>query len=395
MKVGMLTTWETRCGIAAYTSDLVTCLRALPNLEVEVVPIAEGIQSQEHYERQAEILNRCDVVHIQHEYSFWGGFTPGKNRFHTLRRLIERPVVLTAHTTTAVSQVFVYPAIPKSGPLGPRIRAAYRVARKRIALTLLFNSVIYPRWIEVSPFASADQVIVHTGQARETLARRGIRDEKIHVLPAGIPCRIAGHYDGNTTKKKYGLQNSRVVTLFGYITPYKGYELVLRTLPGLPPDVHFLIAGGSRTDFEDDYVQQLIRQVEESGLSNRVTITGYLSDSELAGVMAATDVVVVPHTIATGSYSIAIPLAYGKPIVASDLACFRDIHDRLPSLILFQSGNEAELTSALGRLLDDGAQRACMSLEAADYAAKNSWAEVAKRTRKVYELAVKPSTRVV
>ena len=39
------------------------------------------------------------------------------------------------------------------------------------------------------------------------------------------------------------------------------------------------------------------------------------------------DMVLVPHTAANGSYSVMFGLAYGKPLLASDLPCFREIHE--------------------------------------------------------------------
>ena len=45
--------------------------------------------------------------------------------------------------------------------------------------------------------------------------------------------------------------------------------------------------------------------------------------------MSASEIVIAPHTLATGSYSITAPLAYGRPVIASDLACFREIGERL------------------------------------------------------------------
>src|SRR5256884_8666191 len=140
MKVGMLTTWRTRCGIAAYTADLVNALcDPDSDVEIEVVPIEPGLQPDSHYAEQADRLNRCDVVHIQHEYSFWGGYLPGKNRFHTLRRLIRKPVVLTAHTTTRLERLIMPPEPLTTGPLGLRLRRAYRRFRMKTVLPVMLQ----------------------------------------------------------------------------------------------------------------------------------------------------------------------------------------------------------------------------------------------------------------
>src|SRR5581483_670239 len=74
VNVAMLTTAGERCGIAAYSAALVAALRTRPDTQVHVVPILAGEQPSAHYEAQAAQLNalKADVVHIQHEFSFWG-----------------------------------------------------------------------------------------------------------------------------------------------------------------------------------------------------------------------------------------------------------------------------------------------------------------------------------
>lgn len=387
MKIGMLTTWQTKCGIAAYTEALVGELRELPGIDVEVVPIRPGIMPPQHYASQAETLNHCDLVHIQHEYSFWGGYIPGKNRFHTLRRAIRKPVVLTAHTTDRVDRMLVPPEDVPGSPLKSRLKTAYRKARFQAVAPLLLRNRQYRRWIEQSHFASANQLIVHTQEARDELIERGISPERMNVLAAGVPRPLSSQGGGSDFRASHRLAGRRLLTLFGYVAPFKGYELALEILPALPNDVYLVIAGGVRTSLEEPYVAALQRRIADLGLSGRVTITGYLSDEEIAGVMEATDIVIVPHTRATGSYSVVFALAYAKPIVASDLACFQEIKARLPALRLHAAGDPDSLLTNLCELLDDPAEQAAISKEAGKYAIENSWRKVAERTVDVYRRA--------
>ena len=103
MKVSMLTTVGDKCGIAAYSSDLVLELNQL--VDLDIVKIDSGMQSVDYYRAQAERLNTSDVIHIQHEHSFWGGILPGKSAFWNLRYLLKKPVVVTAHTTTSLARL--------------------------------------------------------------------------------------------------------------------------------------------------------------------------------------------------------------------------------------------------------------------------------------------------
>jgi len=376
MKVTMLTTTGDRCGIAAYSRSLVEALREF--VEVEVEPIQVGKQPPEHYRAQAARLNRADVVHVQHEHSFWGGILPNQSAFWVLRYLIEKPFVITAHTTYALAELL-------------RVKEERRPLH-RIAKELLLRRRAYRDSVEIAPFVTRGECIVHTEAGRRALIERGADPEHVHVIPAGVPDPGVGQTDtrdGSAFREKFGLGDRRIVSLFGYIAPNKGYELTLQILPELPLEVVFVIAGGPRTPEMEPYAERVRARIQAANLQDRVVITGYLSAEEVAEAMAVSEVVVAPHTQATGSYSVMIPLAYGKAIVASDLDCFREIWERVPCLRLFRVGDAAHYAACLKGVLNNPVGRAEMEERARKYAAQNSWREVARRTVAVYEAARK------
>ncbi|HTE16889.1 MAG TPA: glycosyltransferase family 4 protein, partial [Armatimonadota bacterium] len=186
-------------------------------------------------------------------------------------------------------------------------------------------------------------------------------------------------------REKLGFREGRILTIFGYVTPEKGYDTALAALAELPPPVKLLIAGGTRVEHERAYMDSLQEDIRARGLSGRVAITGYLEEPELAAAMAVSDLVLVPHTVANGSYSVMIALGYGKAVLASDLACFREIHEQGGGVELFEAGDERSLAERLGFLLASASARKALAGMAAEYAASRSWASVADRTRAVYE----------
>jgi glycosyltransferase involved in cell wall biosynthesis len=379
MKVAMLTTVGDRCGIAAYTRSLVEALRANGEVEVEVVPIAEGRQPLERYQEQAGLLNAADVVHIQHEHSFWGGILPGKSAFWNLRYMIDRPLVVTAHTTTSLADLL-------------RVRQERRPFHRMAKQALLWRTG-YRDSVETAPFMTG-RCIVHTEAARRELAARGVKLPYLHVIPAGVPEVQPDPARGEGFTRRSGLSGRRIVSLFGFIAPNKGYEQALDALGELPEDVTLVVAGGVRTPDLEPYADGLRTRVREAGLDGRVLITGYLADEEVAEVMAASDLVLAPHTFATGSYSVMVPLAYGKAVVASDLDCFREIQAEGAGLETVPAGDAAALGRTVRRLLEDDAARAAMEGSARGYARSHSWREAARKTVGVYHEALEDETRL-
>lgn len=376
MKVAMLTTTGDRCGIAAYSRALVAALREF--VEVEVEPIQVGKQPVKHYQQQAERLNRADLVHVQHEHSFWGGVLPNQSAFWNLRYLIRKPFVITAHTTYSLAELL-------------KVKQERRPLQ-RLAKEILLRRRAYRDSVDIAPFATKGECIVHTEGGRAALLARGAPASHLHVVPAGVPEPLNGSLCGGEAvarlRERFGLGERRIVSLFGYIAPNKGYELMLEALPQLPPETLFLIAGGVRVAHEEAYADSLRAQIAGRGLTDRVVITGYLSEEEVATAMAASEIVAVPHTFATGSYSVTIPLSYGKPIVASDLDCFAEIQARVPCLRLFPAGDAARCAEALNALLADPDAQRRLSERAREYARSHSWREIARRTVEIYELAI-------
>jgi len=384
----MLTTWKIRCGIAAYTEALVDALKADAGIHVDVVAITPGLRPPEEYVDQAARLNRCDLVHVQHEYSFWGGFVPGKNRFFQVARRIVRPRVLTAHTTTSLEELIVLPEVPVGAKGMALARILYRRCRMKAVFPLLRRFGPYRRWVEVAPFAWAHEVIVHTQKAAEALVERGISPNRVHVIPAGVPKALPAPGGDRQFRERFNIPRGRVISVFGYVNPFKGYELVLEALKMLPPDVVFVIAGGARTPDDEGYVATLKERVRAQGLEGRVVMTGYLPETEASQAMAASDLVLLPHTLATGSYSVTLPLSHGKAMVASDLACFAELAGNAHCVDLFHSGDAVHLAERIRAVLGDDEYRNRLERAAADYAEANSWERVARRTVEVYRAAM-------
>ena len=375
MKIAMLTTTGERCGIASYARALVAGLQSLPEVEVEVVPIIEGKQPKAHYLEQAERLNakEVDVVHIQHEHSFWGGILPGKSAYWELRYAIKKPLVLTAHTTYSLSELL-------------KVETETRPLQK-FAKQFLIKQERYRDSVETAPFITA-MTLVHTAAARRQIIGRGADPNFIQIIPAGIPPPLPAPAEGSEFREKYGLQHKRALSIFGYIAPNKGYELTLEILPFLPEDVVLVIAGGTRVEGEKGYAEELRGLIERKGLRNRVVTTGFLREEEIPEAMAATDLALVPHLWATGSYSVALPITHGKSILASDADCFREMQARADCMELFPAGNPIAYREKLLFLLANPERCASLSEGAKSYAKRYSWDRIAAMTLKVYRETV-------
>ncbi|HET6456409.1 MAG TPA: glycosyltransferase [Armatimonadota bacterium] len=367
MKVGMLTSVGDRCGIAEYSQDLADGLRKL--VDLDVVAVWDRSSPWNAYLAQStERLNTADVVHIQHEYSFWGSVLPRQNRFFEQVAGIGKPIVLTAHTLDPTTQVL---GLHLPGPL----------PRKALKLMLAYYPP-YRQTIERATFQIADRIIIHDSFAAGKLEGRGIPRSKMGIIPMGIPAANLEPGLGDAFRRKFGLEGRKLITVFGFVRPGRGYETALDALTKLGNDAVLIIAGGPQTESQKAYVDSLSADIEVRGLRDRVVITGYLPDEEVPGAMQAADIALIPQEHGTGSYSLMVALGYGKPILASDLRFLLEFEDVLWT---FKRGDSEDLAGKLRILLEDEETRNRLSGKALAYAKDHSWDKIAEKTVEVYQ----------
>ncbi len=115
------------------------------------------------------------------------------------------------------------------------------------------------------------------------------------------------------------------------------------------PDAELLVAG------EFWVPPETLRSLARTfGVDDRVVLRpGYLPASELAEMVAASDVVVLPYRSGTGSQNAELARALGRPVVASRVGGLAaDVRDGVDGLLV-PPGDVSELARALQSLSDD------------------------------------------
>jgi glycosyltransferase involved in cell wall biosynthesis len=380
LRVAMWTPWRVRCGISDYSRHLVEALRVRPEdvAELRIVePPAEAapagtgaalrryLAEERRYGRLGAQLNHtadapADVAHIQHQYFFFGGVAPHKNHAAALLRAVRVPLVMTVHEIAA----------PSEGA-SPLLRAA--LARTNRA------NLLDPR---------IRRLLVHTEADRAALCDLGVASSRIQVVTHGVPA-VPQMPDREEARRALGVAGRHVLTLFGFLSTKKGHDVALAALRHLPEDALLLLAGDRHPDDHTDYVPSLRARIEAQGLGVRVRITGYLPVDQIPVVMAATDVALAPYLQSSGSGSLANLLAHGRAVVASDIPPHREIARETPAcLALFPTGQAGALAAQISELLSAPVRRDALQAAALAYAARHTYADMARETAAIYREAV-------
>ena len=368
-----------RCGIATFTSDLWNALTgSQPNVRYDVYAMSESgsayayppevtgeIQqnSIEDYVETARRINRsdADVVCVQHEFGIFGG-DAGENIL-TLLDLVHAPVATTLHTVLA-------------DPNEDQRRVMMRLARRSAKL------------------------IVMADRGRQILQDTyGVSPVKIAVIPHGAPDHP--FVESEPFKSEVGFTGRDVLLTFGLLSPNKGIECMIRSLPRIVahfPEVLYVVLGATHPNLVaregEAYRETLFALANELGVGENVRfVNEYVDQAKLLQYLAAVDVYVTPYLneaqITSGTLSYAVGL--GKAVVSTPYWHAKELlADERGMLVPF--ANPVALASACTALLQDASRRETIRTNAYRGGRETIWARAAERYVSLFHrLATTPS----
>jgi glycosyltransferase involved in cell wall biosynthesis len=301
--------------------------------------------------RYRRVARDADVVHFQ-----W--LTTPVLDVHLLPR---RPLVLTAHD--------LLPREPRPGQLAAQRRLLERV----------------------------DAVVVHSEYGRRQLVDGlGLDGDRVHVihhgafahavsgprapLPAEVAAAVSSGGRTGAGGPSGGAEGPPVVLFAGLLRPYKGLDTLLQAWRGVP-GAELWIAGRPMMD---------IAPLQALGGEGVRWVPRFVSDGELAALLERADIVVLPYARTQRfdqSGVLATALAFGKPLVVTDIGGFSEIA-AVGAARLVAPGDPEALGAALAELVADPAAREQLAAAARAAARADgpfSWDAAARATLALYE----------
>lgn len=301
----------------------------------QALKLAEHVPDMLAYRRRAR---SADVVHFQWlTVQHVDGLLLPSRRAPAGRR---RPLVLTAHD--------VLPREPRPGQLDAQRR-------------------LYERF---------DAIVVHSEHGRGRLVEElGADPGRVHVIPHGAFTHLAERPPGAPPPSAPFQTEQPVVLLFGLMRPYKGIEVLLDAWRGIE-DAELWIAGMARMD---------VSALRAAAPANVRFIERFITDDQLPAYFERADLVVLPYLQADQSGVLATALAFGKPLLLSDVGGFPEIAATGAARVV-PAGDARALGDELRRLLSDRAALAEMCVRArAATGELYSWGAIARSHLDLYE----------
>src|SRR5436190_14698820 len=363
-----------KCGIATFTSDLLTAVAAeYPGNECFAVPVndIEGgyeypdvvrfeIEEQDlaSYQRAADFLNirNTDVACLQHEFGIFGG-AAGSHVLAMVRDM-KMPLVTTFHT----------------------VLRDPNAEQRRVMHELIARST---------------RLVVMTGRGKQMLEEiYRAAPAKVDLIAHGIP--DIPFVDPNYYKDQFGVEGRLVLLTFGLLSPNKGIEHVLNALPQILaafPDVVYIVLGATHPnelrEQGEAYRLSLERLAKKNKIQKNVIFYNRFVDiEELKEFIGAADLYITPYLneaqITSGT--LAYAFGAGKAVVSTPYWHAQELLADDRGVLVPFADSKALAREVIG-LLADEPRRHAIRKNAYMLGREMVWSQVARLYMGSFELA--------
>lgn len=203
----------------------------------------------------------------------------------------------------------------------------------------------------------ADALVAVANAHRDYLVRvEGLPFEKFRVIHNGVDTSVYHPgTDGERAKlrRALGLEDGhRVVMTVASLKPLKRIDLLLRSAAPVfagHPDARLVVVGDGP---DRAALESLARSL---GIAERVVLTGIRDDVD--SLLRAADLFVLSSRTEAFPNVVLEAMATGLPVVTTDVGSVREMVEDGASALVVPPDDEAALSDAIGRLMDDAGLR--------------------------------------
>jgi glycosyltransferase involved in cell wall biosynthesis len=191
-----------------------------------------------------------------------------------------------------------------------------------------------------------DRVVAPSKSIEKLIRQRGV-ETKIIEIPTGVDTDFFSSGKGTIFRKKFGIPESAfIIGHLGRLAPEKNLDFLATAISMAMkdlPDTVFLVSGDgpSKSDIHEIF--------QESGLNDRLVLTGSVTGIRLADAYHAMDLFVFSSHSETQGMVLTEAMAAGTPVIALDAPGAREVVQDDKNGLLLASDSRPETFSAAVR----------------------------------------------
>ncbi len=186
----------------------------------------------------------------------------------------------------------------------------------------------------------------------QELCNAGFSEDRVQLIYNAVsinPDEITG--DRRWLQEKFDLAPDSVVcTAVGRLVPVKGYDVLIdamkRTAADVPKLVVLIVGEGEQK-------AELQRQIEQSGLQNRVRLVGYFDRDAVLSIVKSSDIFAMPSRYEGTPIALLEAAALGRPILSTLAGGIPELVTHGEHALLVPPGDPQALGDGLRKLAAD------------------------------------------
>ncbi|MFP4521116.1 MAG: glycosyltransferase [Fibrobacterota bacterium] len=305
--------------------------------------------SPDEFRTKSRLLS--DIILVQYEDSHFTG-PDGRNFYGEAVAGINTPLCALVHEAYAVNP-YIRRRPDPGGFLNPlaflrRIKFDFDHPGERL------HDRLYARNM------SARLILVHSESEKAALVKRGASADKIESIAFPVP-----DYSLPATLRRdeFVPEGSFIIATAGFFSPSVDYSLVIECLRRMP-ELYWIHIGGERTDSDSSIRKKIEAEISSSGLSDRMSITGFLPNDKFGAYIELADVLIFPFKFKAASASLPLAASFRKPALVSDIAFCREAASLYRNLKIFQEGSPDALVDRVRELMNNPGEIEALSKNA-------------------------------
>lgn len=240
----------------------------------------------------------------------------------------------------------------------------------------------YSRIIGRLLMSRVDAFVVHSTSVKSQVTQiYHLRDNRVFIIPLGLYDAYYRRIDKQAAMHELGIKEQFIILYFGLIRKYKGVPYLVEAFNKLPQDVarhsRLVIAGedwGDETSLGD--------VINSSPYKERISYKPqFIPDDMIPRYFSIADVVVLPYLRTAGSAVANIAMAYGKPIITSDIATMKECMANYEGASFTSVGDSAAIAERLMQIYSEHKSGKPLIYSPP----QNTWDEVARRYERILE----------
>lgn len=206
--------------------------------------------------------------------------------------------------------------------------------------------------------------------------------DKVTVLYSGVDSRFGSVSDQRqlaAVRQRYHLGDRPYLITVGTVQPRKNYQMLIQAFAPIARDYphNLVIVGGQGWLFDD-----IMTEVEEQGLSDRVIFTGFAADEDLPTLYSGATVFVFPSLYEGFGIPLLEAMACGVPVITSDASCLPEVAG--DAAIQLSPHEPQAWTAMVQNLLDEPLEQAHMVTAGYVQVRRFTWERAASQLLDIY-----------